>query len=234
MPKRNAARKKRSNARTKNATRRRPPPGTGGKRRGEMEVQDITHQVAMALLYGQGRTAIAQALGQYMKARGWQETDAPMPFNTVDDYIKRAKEIQAEEQSRDREDLRVRQSRRLLQRMMKADADDRHRDALRAERLLMDIDGTAAPKRIIASTAPGQPLELRMRDPELMTTGERRRRIEQLEAEERAAEREEEEEEAAAAAAAVAAAAAPPPPVESPPADAPPAPPPPPTTWRPE
>lgn len=228
MAKRNAARKKRSNVRTKKAaTRRRPPPGTGGKRRGEMEVQDITHQVAMALLYGQGRTVIAQSLGQYMKARGWQLDDTPMPFNTVDDYIKRAKEMQAEEQSRDREDLRVRQSRRLLQRMMKADADDRHRDALRAERLLMDIDGTAAPKRIIASTAPGQPLELRMRDPELMTTGERRRRIEQLEAEERNEEREDEK------------AAAPPadPPAAPPPDDPPPPPPvpaPPPTTWRPE
>jgi hypothetical protein len=230
MAKRNAARKKRSNARTtKTETRRRPPAGTGGKRRGEMEVQDITHQVAMALLYGQGRTVIAQALGHYLKARGWQDDDTPMPFNTVDDYIKRVKEMQAEEQSRDREDLRVRQSRRLHQRMMKADADDRHRDALRAERLLMDIDGTAAPKRIIASTSPGEPLEVRLRDPELMTTGERRRRIEQLEAEERAEEREDEQ----AAAAARAAAEPPPPPSAPPPDDPPPAPPAAPSTnWR--
>lgn len=156
MVKRNAARKTRHDE-----TGRGRVPGSGGRRRGEHEMQDITHQVVMALLYGQGRTEISRALGKYLKSRGWQATDAPMPLETVDDYIRRANVLLEEEKKLERDDAREAAIRRNKRRLIKADADKRHRDAIAVEGLLIKLEGTEAPQVIELGGPGGGPISVK-------------------------------------------------------------------------
>lgn len=152
MGKRDAPRRSRQNA------RRGKVPGSGGRKRGQLEVDEITHQVAMCILANYGRTEIGRALGKYLQAKGWQEDATPMPAGTVDDYIRRANEMLNEQRELTREEARKAQINRLKRRMVAADADKRHKDALEIEDRLMDLEGTRMPKEIEVGGPGGAPL----------------------------------------------------------------------------
>jgi hypothetical protein len=133
-------------------------PGSGGKKRGQMEIDEITHQVAMSILANYGRTEIGRALGKYLQAKGWQDDATPMPAGTVDDYIRRANEQLNEQRELTREEARKAQINRLKRRMVSADADKRHKDALDIEDRLMEIEGTRLPREIEVGSPGGGPL----------------------------------------------------------------------------
>lgn len=152
MARRDAAQK------TRRVAGRGKTPGSGGKKRGQLEIDEITEQVAIALLYNQGRQAIAKALGAFMRAKGYQADDTPMPISTVEDYIRRANELLKEQRELTREEARQAQVKRLKRRMLAADADKRHKDALAIEGMLSDIEGTKAPKEIEVGAPGGGPL----------------------------------------------------------------------------
>jgi hypothetical protein len=119
----------------------------GGRGRGQHEVQDLTEQVEYLMLHGQGRQQLARSLGKYLQARGWQETDAPVPLPTVDAYIRRVNERWREESAPRREEERRLQRRRLMRDLLQARADKRHTDAIRLEALASKVLGTEAPSK---------------------------------------------------------------------------------------
>jgi len=133
-------------------------PGSGGKKRGQLEIDELVDQTAMALLYGQGRTAISQALGAYCFSKGWQTEEGAMSLVTTDDYMKRAHALLQEDRKLTRDEAREDAIRRLRKRMMRMDSINRHTDAIRVEQLLAKIEGTEAPKTFEVGGPGGTPL----------------------------------------------------------------------------
>ena len=113
------------------------------------------------MLYNQGRRAISRALGIYLQKRGWQPTDEPMPLSTVDEYIRRAEEMVREERALTRQEATAQQVRRLMRKLLKADAEDRHRDGIAIEGQLSKIQGTEAPKTFEVSAPGGGPIAIK-------------------------------------------------------------------------
>lgn len=110
--------------------------------------------------HGKGRQAISTALGVWLFKEGKQPEPTPVPIATVDSYIRRAKDMWAEESAVTRGEARKRQIRRLFGMVMQAKAEKRHTDAIRIEALLSKVEGTEPPRKISLSTPPGESLKV--------------------------------------------------------------------------
>jgi hypothetical protein len=66
--------------------------------------------------------------------------------------------------------------------MRALEGEKKYREINDVEKLVGKIEGNFAPIKVEATTPPGQPIEVSIRDPRKMTTGERRHRIAELEA----------------------------------------------------
>lgn len=106
----------------------------------------------------------------------------PIPIGTVDDYIAKVNARWAEEAALTRAETRKRQLRRLYRRLSALKGAGNYREAAELEKLIAKIEGNLAPIKVEASTPPGKPIEVSVRDPRKMTSGERRKRIAELEA----------------------------------------------------
>ena len=147
-------------------------------------MQAIQRKVEALYDHGLGRAAIAAEMA--------------MPIETVDDYIKRIADYRKANPLPERDEARRSQYERTMGQIRTLHATagrlqqegkfvvaaKYHGEVEKREKLVSRIMGTEAPRQIIATTPPGQPFEIAVRHPEDMTTGERRRRIAELEDEE--------------------------------------------------
>lgn len=133
----------------------------------------LTRRTEMLMLVGSSRQEMATAL--------------ELPVETVDDYIRRVKDRWRDNPLPGRDEARELAIRRYLRELTNAIVNKAPaRDKAIWEDFLLRVQGTEAPKQVIASTPPGQPIEVTVNDPRRMTHGARLRRIAELEAEEAA------------------------------------------------
>jgi hypothetical protein len=149
-----------------------------GFRRSDREYEKMLAAVAFMLDRNLGRQAISRALAnEYGNPRG---TAIPLP--TVDDAIAKVNESWRDEARKTRVATKAAQRRRLYDRMRALEGEKKYREINDVEKLVGKIEGNFAPIKVEATTPPGQPIEVSIRDPRKMTTGERRHRIAELEA----------------------------------------------------
>jgi hypothetical protein len=106
----------------------------------------------------------------------------PVPSRTADDYIARVRarwEAESVESSREVKKTFVRRQYTHIRRAIQK---GNLSAVYHHEKLLGDVGGVFAPVRVEASTPPGQPIEVSIRDPRKMTSAERRKRLAELEA----------------------------------------------------
>lgn len=145
-----------------------------GKSRTAAEVIQLVDATEEGLLMRMSRESLSRALMKVAKV------DEPLPLRTVDDYIKRVHQRWEEEAIISRPKLKARQGRRLYVALRALVGRRDLRGAVEYEKLIAKIEGNLAPVKVEASTPPGQPIEVKIRDPRKMTSGERRSRIAHL------------------------------------------------------
>lgn len=144
------------------------------------------------MLHGFGRAEIGKALGKYLAQRG-RGDGKPMPLGTVDDYRARVRKRWEDNPILAVEDERDAAIRRYKRRIVQAKT---HADSARYEALLAKVTGLEVNTGTLqlvppAGSPPGTPptidVNVTQRPPEAMTSQERRKEIEALEARRRAA-----------------------------------------------
>ena len=130
-----------------------------------------------ALDLGMSRDNVARMLGEIVQSGG-----PPIPPRTLDDYIARVKKRWNETAAANVKEAKRAFIRRNLAHVRRAVQKGALASIARHEKLIGDTQGVFAPVRIEASTPPGQPIEVSIRDPRKMTSAERRKRLAELEA----------------------------------------------------
>lgn len=109
-------------------------------------------------------------------------TTEAVPLRTVDDMIRRAKDRMEAEAFETGKAAKKAFIARQFAHIRRAVQKGNLPVVSRHEKLIGDTQGIFAPVRVEASTPPGQPIEVSIRDPRKMTSAERRKRLAELEA----------------------------------------------------
>lgn len=158
-------------------TATRPKPPTNKTPRDAALVLRMVNACEEAMLLRMSKDNICRLLGEVAQPNG-----PPVPPRTADDYIARVKRRWEAEQPATSRELKKDFVRRQFAHIRRAVQKGNLSAVYHHEKMLGDVGGVFAPLRVEASTPPGQPIEVSIRDPRKMTSAERRKRLAELEA----------------------------------------------------
>jgi hypothetical protein len=130
-----------------------------------------------AMLLHMSKDNICRLLGEIAQKDG-----PPVPSRTADDYIARVRKRWEGEALQTSREMKKAFVRRQFSHIRRAVQKGNLSAVYHHEKLVGDVQAVFAPLRVEASTPPGQPIEVSIRDPRKMTSAERRKRIAELEA----------------------------------------------------